>query len=331
MKMAVDAVEALAALTVTAPGIDGIKDSTPVADIAMALSPNARMPEDERITAPVAILDDVEVLPGDWELFRALTAACDPPGANRGMSADLRRPLYSFVRTNAPRDPMHHWDSDDRLQLVITLSRLVRPTSIGFLYATRLIGQFGSSRYKLIPGPVRGFGAHAWVADPARDWLSRTDLDRLRELAHVFFAEPFAPKSRLQSALWYFEYAARTQLVDVRWLFVATAFESLLSTDSSQSTRHFTKRIPVVAENLGVVCSPADARRMWALRSAISHGSKQGGLSADDIAVFSRVEDLLRAVLERAVIDKDYRKQFESKESIDAAFPVAPPPAKNVR
>jgi hypothetical protein len=212
--MAVDAVEALAALTVTAPGIDGIKDSTPVADIAMALSPNARMPEDERITAPVAILDDVEVLPGDWELFRALTAACDPPGANRGMSADLRRPLYSFVRTNAPRDPMHHWDSDDRLQLVITLSRLVRPTSIGFLYATRLIGQFGSSRYKLIPGPVRGFGAHAWVADPARDWLSRTDLDRLRELAHVFFAEPFAPKSRLQSALWYFEYAARTQLVD---------------------------------------------------------------------------------------------------------------------
>ncbi len=331
LAIAVKAVEALAALTSAPPGIQLISETTPFVDIALALAPNAGMPDEERLTTPVQILDDVEVLPPDWNLFRALTSACDPPGVNKGEPIDLRWPLYSFVRKNAPRDPMYHWDSDQRLQFVITISRIVRPTSLGLLYATRLIGHFGSPHCRLIPGPVRGFGAHAWVADPARDWLSRSDLGRLGILARAFFLEPFPPRSRLQTALWYFEYAARTNLVNVRWLFVVTAIETLVSTDSSQSTRHFTRRLPELAARRGVPCSARDASRMWALRSAISHGDKKDGVKPSDLAVYARVEEVLRATLEQAILDPDWRKQFDSRESIDRAFPVAAPQQKVVK
>lgn len=320
------AVETLAAARARRRRIWLIKDTTPFVDIAMHLEPPKGVPNAECIREPFAITADVEVIPCSWEVFHAITSACDPPGANRGRDADLRAPLYLFARTNAPRSPHSEWDSDEKLQLCIALSRVVRPTSLGFEYAARLVGDLHSGEFELIPGPVRGFGAHAWISEPERDWLSPSDLTRLREVASKFFDDPLPQPSRLWQAFWFFEYTAQTERLHIRWLFVATAVESLLCTDTSQSTRHFTRRLPAMAQ----MVSPApfskdDASRMWGIRSAISHGSKRGGLGEEDLAVYRRVEEILRATLERAILDKTFRAIFASIESINAAFPVDPP------
>ena len=111
---AAQAVESLAKLATRPPGVQVVTEATPFVDLAIALSPSAGMPEEERLIAPFKILEDVEVVPVDWSVFRSITAACDPPGANKGLAIELRRPLYAFVRYGAPREPMYHWDSDER-------------------------------------------------------------------------------------------------------------------------------------------------------------------------------------------------------------------------
>ena len=227
------AVEALAAAWVRCRRIWPIKDTTPFVDIAMQLEPPNGVPSEERIREPFTITADVDVIPCSLELFHAITSACDPPGVNRKNGADLRAPLYLFVRTNPPRSPHWEWDTDEKLQLCVALSRVVRPTSLGFEYAARLVGDFRSGEFELIPGPVRGFGARAWISEPGRDWLSPSDLTRFREVASTFLDDPLPQWSRLWQAFWFFEYTARTERPHIRWLFVTTAVESLLCTDSS--------------------------------------------------------------------------------------------------
>lgn len=317
------AVSALAQLEAQrrAPIIDWSK--LPVSDVVLKVEPPARIPESMRIRDRFQLGDDLWLVPKDWDLFKAVVPACDPPGQNRGLVSDLRAPAYSIVRTNPPSPESSQWDADQRLGLCIALSRLVRPTSIGYEYAVRIRGRLGELPFSVSPGPVRGFGARAWVSRPEEDYFRPQDLPAIRDVVAAFFANRFQPKSRLRQAFWFHEYAALTELVDIRWLFTATALESLLCTDSSQSTRHFTKRLPLLAEAVGAPpFAPKDASRMWALRSALSHGSKHGGLDAEDMRVYTAAEEVLQAALRKAVLDLEFRAVFEDASSIQARFPL---------
>lgn len=276
------------------------------------------------ISKPFQLAEDLVVIPIDHGRAKLIMDACDPPGTNVGESIELRAPLYAFARYEPPRKPLHGWDPDERLQTCIAISRLVRPTSLSFGYSVRLIGNLASD-FELVPGPVRSFASRAWTSVPEHDWLTLADLEQLRSLLTDLSANPFPMKSRLQQALWYFEYAARTELIDLRWLFIATAIETLLSSDSSLSTRRFTKRIPRIAAMLGMEVSPTDASRMWKLRSAISHGSKHGGLGTAEFDLYRRMEDIPRGILRRAIADLGFCRVFDSKESLDIAFPIGDP------
>src|ERR1700687_2508800 len=46
--------------------------------------------------------------------------------------------FYAFVRQLPESARIHEWDSDQRLQNAVALSRLVRPTSISYRHAARL-------------------------------------------------------------------------------------------------------------------------------------------------------------------------------------------------
>lgn len=327
LERAVSGVEALASLESRSRGVWDVTN-VPFFDLVLHLEPPQHVPESPVLQKPFKLADDIEAIPFDHGRMSLILEACDPPGVNLGDGIDLRAPLYAFVRYDAPRDPMHAWDQDERLQLCIALSRLIRPTSLSFGYSVRLIGSLDSDRYELIPGPVRGFGAQAWTAIPEHDWLSLDDFEQLRELMAVFGENPLTPKSRLSRALWYFEYASRTELIDVRWPLIATAVETVLSTDPSKATRHFTRRISMLAAYLGLpAITQSDASRMWGLRSALVHGAKHGGLGPDDFALYRRMEEVLRATLRRAIEDAAFRAMFDTSASLDAAFPVPSPEA----
>ena len=300
-------------------------DHEPITDFVVVPCPGQlRRDQVDHLARPFELTHDLTIIPVGVELRDAVFEACDPPGTGRGLSIDVRgQPLYAFARAKPPREDPYTWDKDNRLQMCVALSRLVRPTSVALHYAVRIIGTLGAERFEVRPGPVRGFGADAWTSVPERDWLAPQDMVRLRELMAAFDAEPFEPRSRIGRAFWYSEYAARTSLVDMRWSLVATALETLLGTHGDRSTQQFIRRVPQLAAAIarpGI--SNAEARRMWGLRSSLVHGEKHGGLGPKDLALYVRMEDLLRETLRRAVIDVGFRTKVASSEAVDASFPL---------
>jgi hypothetical protein len=323
MDRAVQAVEALVPV-VTEPSGPFQIDDVPIVDLVLV--PLRGSEPEERLREPVQLASDMDVRPVSWEQAKMIYEACDPPWKNKGFSADLRgRPLYAISRYQAPRKPLYRWDPDERLQMCIVVSRFIRVTSISFAYAVRVIGDL-NGRHTIVPGPVRDFGASAWTSTPERDWLSRGELEELRDLLQAFSDNRFPPGTRLAQAMWYFEYAARTHLVDMRYPLIATAVETLLSSNPTSATRHFTKRLPQLAERLDLPpLASKQASRLWGLRSAIVHGAKHGGLGEEDLALYSRMEEIVRETLRQAVRDPSLRAAFEDAESLNAAFPVPDP------
>jgi hypothetical protein len=292
------------------------------------MASNDDAPEDERITRPIQITDDVQLTPVRTEIVKLVSDACSAPGYNRLPAlVDLRVFPYAFLRLSPPRDELFAWDPDERLQTCIALSRLVRPTSISFGYAARLIGDPSDPDFHVIPGPVTGFGGEAWVTDPKRNWLSPTDAGELRELMRSFAANPLPAGSRLVGALWYHEYAARTRLIDVRFPLIATALESLISTTPPGATRSFVHRLPQLAIRLGLQpLTRRDASRIWSRRSSLVHGAKHGGLNEEDFRLYGRMEEILRTAVRRAIVDAHFRGIFDSPASLGAHLPVPEPP-----
>jgi hypothetical protein len=326
---AVRAVDAL--LPIVSPMLKPwiIDENTPIVDVLVVLE-TAPVPDGERITKAVTLYDDLELIPLTQSSATPILHACDPPGINFS-PVDLRRPLYALQRHAPPRDPLYGWDSDERLQLCVTLSRLVRPTSMSFDFTARIIGSLVGGRHEIIPGPVRGFGSEAFVASPERDWLSPQDVVDLQALLTDFFAKPFQRSSRLSQAFWYFEYAARSPLIDIRLPLVVTALEALLNTDPDRATAHFVHRVPLLAALLRLPpISKNDSRRMWALRSKLVHGAKLGGLGDEEFRLYGVLEEVLRIVLRQAIGHDSLRTTFSSPEEIDRAFPLSPTPAKTV-
>lgn len=317
------AVDAIALAFQRPPGVFDVTNE-PVTDLLMVPMPgNLRCDAPERIDRAIDLAADLSVISVSAELRDMIYRACDPPGIGlEGLLAiDLRgRPLYAFVRANVQYGSK--WDEGERLQLCLVLSRLVRPTSAALGYAVRLIGRFPSDRYEIKPGPVRGFGTHAWTPEPDRDWLSPADFAELRELIAAWDASPLERRSRLSAALWYFEYASRTELIDIRVQFVTTALETLISTSGDRSTQQFKHRVPQLAASVGSTVSTTEAGKMWGLRSKLVHGERHGGLGEEDFERGRRMEALLREVLRRAVIDGEYRAKFADTDAIDAAFPL---------
>jgi hypothetical protein len=250
--------------------------------------------------------------------------ACRP----RGQSFD---PVPQFGQLYAlwnddPADPSEFsWDPDQSLATAVALSRLIHPTSIGFEYSARVI--FGSdNRIKqIIPGPVSGLLAHAYVTPTApRNWLTDNDVSVLRSLLASFHVVSADLPPRVQRALWNHEYAFTVQWIEVRWTVVATALESLVHTDRRQSTKQFIDRVTALANRVGVSFSPGDAGRAYDLRSSLAHGQGLGTGDDATTALYCRMEEVLRASVRLAIQDAAFRDIFRIDDQIRAAFPLVP-------
>ena len=116
----------------------------------------------------------------DHSVAEMVFESCDPPGHWLRKPARQFGQLYAFVRDFADQGDMYNWDPDSRLRECVALSRLVHPTSISFRYAARMVyGADGEVR-EMIPGPVTGHGANAYVAaENHRDWLVEVELGTL--------------------------------------------------------------------------------------------------------------------------------------------------------
>ncbi len=299
-------------------------------DIAIAtnsaLSPEALIADFPSQPPPqkcFQLVDDLWIGKLEKPIAEKVFDSCEPSGCWLQKPKRVFSQLYAFVREPAPTEPSGIWDSDLRLQTCIALSRLIHPTSIGFEYAARITYNTDGSVREIIPGPVKGFGAEAYVANKAnRSWLTLNDLNELKALLrHMPLSN--LPQ-RVQRALWNHEYAARTFHASVRWTLICTALESLTHTDRQHSTRQFKKRVAGLANDLDINgFSESDADTAYDLRSRISHGDGITKLNAAHLDLYKRMEEVLQHALVRAITDSNFADVFATDEGIRSRWPLS--------
>lgn len=267
------------------------------------------------------LADDLWVGKLDDETAKNILDSCEPTGRWVKKPVKLFSQLYAFVREPASEEPLYTWDSDLRLQFCIALSRLIHPTSISFEHAARITYESDGSVREIIPGPVKGFGSEAYVANEnSRNWLITDDLQALREILKQTRLSNLPP--RVHRALWYHEFAARTREVSVRWTLVCTALEALVHTDRLHSTKQFKKRVPQLAKELGTCqFSEDDAETAYDLRSRVSHGQGLASLKAQDRNLYERMENVLRHTLVHTIHHPEFAQAFESDQTIQTRWP----------
>ncbi len=255
---------------------------------------------------------DVEIVEIDSELAVHIMDSCDPRTFGMPKPARQSPQLYSFVRSTTDYEYLWDWKPDRRLETCVALSRLVYPTSFPLQYHVKISLDEKGNLNELIPlgGSYRG----AWVAERDRDWLTQDDCIELQRLVMRL---PLTLPERLNRALWYYEYAARTYFADVRWAMLATSLEALIHTDRGKSTSQFVTR----TSNLGLAVGLAkftqqEASRFYDRRSSLAHGRGLGKLSPEDMALYILAEDLLRTVLKRAIVNDQFAATFADETSV---------------
>lgn len=257
------------------------------------------------------------------ELWGKVSKACRPAGYSFAPRPQYGQ-LYAFWNEN-PADPSgFNWDPDQRLRTAIALSRLVRPTSIGFKYAARVKFDTANQIKEIDHGPVNEFLAQAYVAHATKqNWLTDEDVVILKGLLAYFHAVSQDLPERVQRALWNHEFAAAIQWIDVRWTVIATALESLIHTDYKRSTKQFVDRVPPLAARLNLGFSPQDARDAYDKRSSLAHGQKLDTTDDTTTALYCRMEEVLRAAIRTAIEDEKFRDIFRDAARIREEFPLS--------
>jgi hypothetical protein len=208
-------------------------------------------------------------LPG--RVAQRISSACSAGGIASGVAQ-----RYTFVRHFTPPNDPRHFDEDERLQIALGLSRLIRPTSIGLEESAQVWGDLATAEsLEIVPGLISGPASEAYVADRTyADWLTVADAESLRSLLDHYFR--IAPPDRVKRALWHHEFAARALDMAARWSSVVTGLEALFNTDHRFVGRQFRERCSATAGALGIDLSRADADEAYRLRSKLSHGAVTG-------------------------------------------------------
>jgi hypothetical protein len=258
----------------------------------------------------------------DLELAKAIMDTCEPK--TLGVMAPVRQfaHMYGYVRELPPQTSVIGWDEDHRLSRLVAISRLIHPTYVGLRYAARVSQDNDSLR--IVPAEIHGLAPDTFLSpNHKRDWLCQEEA----KLAVAVDAqtEPLTQPSfprRVSRALWYFDYAQKTYYADLRWTLIATALEALIHTGKRGSTKHFTRRVPALAADVGAPALTTDeCEAAYDYRSRLSHGD--GFLSdmpAADITLYDKLEETLRFSILKAFTEPNFAQLFLDDATIAARW-----------
>lgn len=259
----------------------------------------------------------------------AISATCSPRmllGGGVTVPERVWSQQYAILRQNPPSD----WDSDQEVQCVIALSRLVHPTSMCLRYAAGVRYENG----KLVtvnPADPIGIGRGAWhPKGVTRDWLSEAEW---RQAGQLCQQRPFDVQDRWYRAMWCFEYMSRTFDFAVRSTLCVTSLEALVHiwyprqqpghARAPGSTRQFVDRTAGLARRIGITGWDADvAERAYEVRSSFSHG--RSGVPISDSLIESTMESaeaLLRGSLLECVVNPQFRALVNDDAQLEKLIP----------
>ncbi len=258
----------------------------------------------------------VERLPSKafWEIYDH----CEPKGKWRGAEPVKQyAQLYTWVReVPASKATELNWDSDQRLQSCVVLSRIVHPTTINYSATARITYGEDGELIEIVPGPIKGHHSEAFLsARETRDWLT---ADEFKELATLLqrYNWPSLPE-RVRRALWTYDYTAGDYFIDTRWTLLSSAVEALVHTKQRESTAQFADGLIKLASEVGVEAVTAeDAYKIYDLRSSLAHGQGLPQISGEEQRLYRVMETVLRLTLKRAILEQDYAEKFRTDKAV---------------
>lgn len=124
--------------------------------------------------------------------------------------------------------------------------------------------------------------------------------------------------------MWFLEYVFRSYYIDLRWPLVCIGLEHLIHTDRYNSTKQFSSRVSILAEELGVSgFYEKKAREAYALRSTLVHGQRLRDLEEYEVELYEEIEGILRGAIKKAILDYSFARIFESDDAIKERWPLS--------
>ena len=275
----------------------------------------------------VQIAPDLKIVPlGD--VANRVLDACETRGENKSREFRQYGSLYALVRSNAPisKHSRRIWDPDRRLATALQISRVAKPTSIGYEYAARMFAE-GGEKLQIFPADIKGAGAHAFILNPRTDGLRDKDVRLLIRLLSSF--DPIKLPNRVKAALWMHEYLHWTAAIQMRWPLLVTGLESFVHVDERsrgsgsrggwKSTDQFVNRLFRLREFVPTLrWSRADLVAIYELRSAFAHGrgAEINVMRGRPRRLYSTAERGLRLILQAAILKPSVAEIFGSDVSI---------------
>lgn len=267
----------------------------------------------------IVLAEDLRLEKLERSLASRIMDSCEPLGEWSKPPIRAFSQLYSFVRDPAPDDEPYQWERDQRLQTCIAYSRIIHPTSVSLEYSARLLYSDDGDLREIVPGPVNGHAACAYVVPSHRDWLTADDCESLKQLLNNSWT---SFPERLKRAFWYHEYAAGIHRLDLRWTLICTALEALIHTDRVHSTRQFIVRVSGLSKEGAHEFPEDDASLAYELRSRLSHGGELENATPAELSLFQAMEAVLRGTLKKALVDPDFSNVFQSDNAIRQRWPI---------
>lgn len=267
---------------------------------------------------------EVVITPISAAVVDYIVSFCEPHRLHRAPHCIGTPVQYAFVRYfNGNHGP--EFDHDQRLLTALAVSRLVKPHSTGFELSARLfLTDDPETIDEAMTGPFKGPAAFAYVAAGVQDGIDDGDAVQIARLLDRYWARKDDLPERVRRSFWRFEHAARSQNLDIRFLFIVSALESLLKTRPHGATKQFVDRTLALAARYPLVnWSDADARRAFDLRSEMAHGHKV--TSADpDVPMYIEMEKLVRFAIIEAIMLEAFADVFRVDSDITTNFPLRP-------
>ena len=302
----------------TIPGAKNA-DTAKVTDVALMLGPLAAEAMSEipaYFDDPARLADDVWI--GKFPLHARVLAACQSPGENWERHHEFS--IYAVWRDGGKYfvDGRAGFNNDRRLSTVIQLSRLIRPTNLGFTRAARLV-EWRDYPLEIIPARAEGRGAVIFIAEPSMNWIRDIDVPEIRNIIAAF--SPAALPERVQNAMRHFEYAHGLDDFYSRWPLVTTAVEALIHTDERRKTfgpkgmritDQFVRRLEKLGQLVpGVTWTAADLEQAYEDRSGFAHGAGVGSaLPTDVLQRYRAFEQNVRVILRQLVLNASLANMF---------------------
>jgi hypothetical protein len=282
----------------------------------------------------------LSLVAADHDEAELVMNACTPRG-HFFLPVRLSRSLYAFsLEVDLATYAEHHfrWDKDGVLLTALQLSRLVCDNGYTTEYAARMVNYEDGQRQVIPQGQHYFAYLAAYRLRDDRDWLTIAEAEELQALLGAYFTNMNSLPPQVNRAISLSEGVVHQAILERALVMLFMGIEALLNTGKHQVTKQITKRMVMLADEVGIEgvsrnfatlmygdrSSPAHGQelRLQATTSAKQRPRRTTDLEPEYLARVSRLQDLLRAATRKSIEEPSFAAVFADVTSIRARFPV---------